>query len=245
MQKPQAKSQTKRKAKRVQTNQPISTISYNSPQWFSDVLERLVNGGIVDWAYFISHKGENGLKDHIHAYIVPNRRVDTSALRREFFEPDPPNPKPLGCEPFVKSVLSHWLRYAVHDPLYLKMHHSDNDGDGKIPYKVSDISIVNVSDDQLQRHWKTSEEVVKTKQLTAVKRLANGGSALDTVLVDGLQPTQAAFLLNLFTNSGRTSDVVQMLSGLDDIQIADSMRQIKAIADKNGIALSEKKSDEN
>ncbi len=108
----------------MNTSTPISTISYNTLDFFLYVLGQLLLDHIISFYAFIQHFGEpDGVgdehKDHIHAYFEPARRFQTEEIRELFKEPDPDNDKPLCCQPFRKSKWADWFLYGVHDPAYL------------------------------------------------------------------------------------------------------------------------------
>lgn len=111
----------------MKTEMPVSTISYNTPEFLKATCDSLVKSGIIDWYAFIKHKGELDPfdsvrdKDHIHLLIRPLKAVEMSSLLRYFLELDPERPsEPLGCVRFdrCKSV-GHWVLYSLHYSPYL------------------------------------------------------------------------------------------------------------------------------
>lgn len=105
----------------MNTNQPISTISYNSKEFLIMKLNELLKAHTICFWSFIFHKAEKDeSKDHIHLYIEPNKKVDTMDLQEHFREFDPKNPKrPLGVINFQKSKRDEWVLYVEHYPPYL------------------------------------------------------------------------------------------------------------------------------
>lgn len=117
----------------------ISSISYNSPEFFVEKIKSLCGEtSVLDWCHWIIHQPENDeRKPHIHFVCKPSRRIDTQILRKEFIEPINPYEierklkngeeitsdellKPLGVLPFDKTKnVSDWLLYAIHDEGYL------------------------------------------------------------------------------------------------------------------------------
>lgn len=116
----------------------ISSISYNTPEFFEEKIKSLCGEkSVLDWCHWIVHQPETDeRKSHIHFVCKPSRRVDTQILRKEFIEPVNPlelemrskngeeitqdDLKPLGVLPFDKTkAVSDWLLYAVHDEGYL------------------------------------------------------------------------------------------------------------------------------
>lgn len=121
----------------MNTQKPISTISWNTEPFLVALLSSLLASHKIDYWEFIHHQAEDdegGKKDHFHVYIEPSKRIQTAILKDEFKEPDfkHPDGKPLGCLGFRNSVYSDWYLYALHDPSYLsaknqarRFHYSD------------------------------------------------------------------------------------------------------------------------
>lgn len=107
----------------MRTKRLISTIGYNTRGFLAATLQRLVDGGLLEWAHYIHHKAEEDEKrDHWHIVLQPARALETSALMREFQEVDQKNPSgpPLGVLPFRYSKrLDDWLLYGIHNSAYL------------------------------------------------------------------------------------------------------------------------------
>lgn len=105
------------------TSKAITTISYNTENYLTGVLRRLEKNKIIQFRYYIKHNAEiEELKDHIHVYIEPNKRLDSEELRDEFKEKDLscPSDKPLGVMPFqVCNSFSDFYYYSIHDKHYL------------------------------------------------------------------------------------------------------------------------------
>lgn len=168
------------------TAKPIATISYNTIPFIEDKLTQLINAHkIIDYRY-ICHKGENGDKDHIHMILYPNKRIDTGALQDEFIEIVPWEVKPLKCLPFRTSKPDHWLMYALHDPRYLQIHHSDNDGDGKIEYKLEDIKTYYY--DQLERDYIRSQSLRQTENQKIIELYFQGYTISQIIYMENINP---------------------------------------------------------
>ena len=107
----------------MRTTKPISTISFNSPQFLELKLNELYKTGILSfWAYIVHQPedDEGGKKSHCHVFCEPSKIVQTDDLRNAFKEFDPENPeKPKSCIAFVSSKFSPWYLYALHDSRYL------------------------------------------------------------------------------------------------------------------------------
>ena len=102
------------------TSCPVSTVSYNTVANLKKCLNRLIKDKVITFYAFINHLPEDDeKKEHIHLYVVPNKRIDTDSLREYFVEPVKGN-KPLCCMPFYSSKWSEWYLYALHDAKYLE-----------------------------------------------------------------------------------------------------------------------------
>lgn len=109
----------------MNTSKPISTVSFNSMPFFLSKADELVDNRTISFYAFIFHFGEpseskDTLKDHIHFYCEPNRRIDTMSLGNQFKEPVSTDELPLACLPFWNSnSFADWYYYILHDPIYL------------------------------------------------------------------------------------------------------------------------------
>lgn len=100
------------------TSNPISTISYNSIEYLAKVLDQLYTSHRIVFYAWIYHYAEKNEKNHIHLFIIPDGRVDTSSLAEEFVEPVK-GQLPFKCLPFYKSKFDDWYLYSCHDERYL------------------------------------------------------------------------------------------------------------------------------
>lgn len=143
----------------MRTTKPISTISFNSPDFLAIKLTELTQSKIISFWSFVPHlpeDDEGGKKNHIHLYIEPSKMIQTEELRDELREPDFSTGKPLGCLAFHTSKFGDWYLYGLHDPAYLmskgqsrKYHykHEDfitNDPDN-LTFNVRTIDMLSVS----------------------------------------------------------------------------------------------------
>lgn len=70
----------------MRTSQNISGIIWTSSKYCNDILDKLVEKGLVSWWAFIRHKAESSDgdeqsgRDHIHCYITPSKILDTDIL---------------------------------------------------------------------------------------------------------------------------------------------------------------------
>lgn len=104
----------------MKTSKPFSTISYNSEEYLIRKLNELVLRRNLEFWCFVHHYAEEDeLKVHKHLFIVPNGQVNTDQISEYLLEPDPPNPKPLGCIRFRSSNFTDWFLYSSHNEAYL------------------------------------------------------------------------------------------------------------------------------
>ena len=179
------------------TSKPITTISYNTEAFLIDRLERLFKDQSIDDYRVIMHEGEDGDKDHFHVWISPNRRIDTMQLQENFKEiyPDPTKTKPLGVLPFRSGDRFHWIMYVLHDPDYLKSHHSDNDGDGKLPYTLEQI--ITPFPEQLQRDYIRAVQLRQTDAQKIIDGIRSGTDVIELAYTQNLRPSEIAQVLHL------------------------------------------------
>lgn len=155
----------------MRTTKPISTISYNSPEYLEARCNELVKAKKVSFWAFVEHEPEDdeaGLKRHIHLFIEPSKLIQTDDLRDFFKEIDINNPavKPLGVIAFHSSKFDDWYLYSKHDASYLaskdqsRRFHYEHDmfitsDDDDLNYRVKTINLLEVSP------FKAMEEAVK------------------------------------------------------------------------------------
>lgn len=195
------------------TAKPISTISYNTEGFLQRLLDRLLKSNIIVDYRYIFHHGEDGDKDHYHVWLEPNKRLDTGALMDEFKEADPSNDKPLGCLPFRTSKSDHWIMYVLHDADYLKAHHSDNDGDGKIAYQVDDI--ITPYHEQLMRDYKKALPLKQTENQQIIDLIKLGMTVTEICSILNVNPQRVSILFKAWQYdridiNNRTDEEIQM-----------------------------------
>lgn len=121
------------------TQNPISTISYNTESFLVEKLNNWLAAHIIQSYQYICHKGEDGDKDHIHLRIEPNKRIDPMDLQEQLREYQFGKEKPLGCRPFRPSKEEDWFLYVVHDKDYLRLKYGGGEKGEKLPYDWKDI----------------------------------------------------------------------------------------------------------
>lgn len=109
------------------TSKPISSISYNTPEFLEDKLNEFVNAGVITAWFYIFHNGEPQAdndealgKDHIHLMVIPNKCIDLLKFTSSFTQFNPDQPKlPFKCMPFRVSKPEDWFLYSLHVEEYL------------------------------------------------------------------------------------------------------------------------------
>lgn len=209
---------------------PIATVSYNSEKWLRKVLERLIKAGIIEYAYYIWHQGEDGDKDHFHVWLMPTKVLQTADLKALFNEPDPKNPSnPLGVLPFRKSEVKNWIQYAIHNPVYLMQHKNDLDEVTKIPYDPADIKVMGVQRVQFERDLRSSYSVLETANISVSKMLLEGESAVDTAIMANADPRYVLAMMALIQKDRDIGANPVVLKEIVDLSS-------KVLTDKNNVS---------
>lgn len=153
----------------MRTSKPISTISYNSPEFLELKLTELTKAGVLSEWYFVYHlKEEDEKKDHIHVHCVPSKMLQTDDLIKEFQEFDPNNPlKPLTCPAWQSSKWDDWYLYGLHDPRYLEVKNR------KVKYHYRPTDFVVFNQDVFH------ERIIETKytSITLIDRILDAQTA--------------------------------------------------------------------
>lgn len=215
------------------TAKPISTISYNTESFLTNKLDAFLASGKIEDYRFIFHQGEDGDKDHFHVLVYPNRRIDTVEFRETFKEVTPDcGDKPLGCMPFRSSKPDHWLMYVLHDELYLKSHKSDNDGDGKIPYSIEDISTP--YPEQLIRDYRSAIRLRQTDSQKVLDSIRHGEKLTDIAYNNDINPTKVLALMNLMRLDAAMAETMNIEFEREKIR---QEVEAKAIEDRNNATI--------
>lgn len=183
----------------MRTSKPFSMISYNSTEYLEEKLNEMVKAKMIEEYRYIKHDGEDGDKDHIHLWVKPNKRIDTMEFSEEMNEIDPFNPtKPLTCIGARNSSEEDWVLYTLHDEEYLRAHFSDNDGDGKKPYSITDIRTN--EEELLKRCYKRALENKKGKWSNVKKELDMNYDPVDIITRYNINPTQFNSFLTAYSH---------------------------------------------
>lgn len=119
----------------MKTSKPISSISYNTIPFLTNKLMELEKKRIISFWMFIPHiKEDDETRNHIHFFCIPNGKINTDSLEKEFEEIDPNNALPLKCIHFRSSKFDDAYMYFLHDESYLisknqsrKYHYTEDD----------------------------------------------------------------------------------------------------------------------
>lgn len=175
------------------TQQPQSTISYNTVEFLTDKLQYLIEHDYIRFYAFICHKGEydeilNKIdKDHIHLYIVPNQRLDLNWLEKCFDEYNDSDLLPLGVTYWKHSLFSEWYLYVLHDKDYLASKFLERE----YHYTMKDFhtskesAFVNMVQDAMY----SDSSYTRNKNL--VSFLENGGTLNKIIRSGSISPNQA------------------------------------------------------
>ncbi len=181
------------------TQKPISTISYNTESFLKETLDRWVNAHIIQSYQYISHKGEDGDKDHLHVRVEPNKKLDPMELTAELTEFVVGESKPRVVRPWRFSKEEDWFLYVVHDPDYLKGKYDKGE---KLPYKWQDIVVPDNYD--LEIAFIRAKATLEHSTSNLAKRLRDGEKAL-SLIQTGENPFTVNALVRAITDETYSS----------------------------------------
>lgn len=216
------------------TQKPISTISYNSEAFLVEKLQNLYDAHIIQAWQFITHKGEDGDKDHIHLRIEPNKRIDPMELTEMFKEFEKGKDKPLGVRPWRQSKEEDWFLYAVHDSDYLSLKYGGGERGEKLHYDWKDI---NTSPDyDLETAWIRAKAAQKHSTVNIAFQIQNGQNPVDLVF-QGENPYTVMNILRLISGTDYSRLAAEYKKLYDDYQcLIDALNRDGLIVsrDENG-----------
>lgn len=216
------------------TQKPISTISYNSEAFLVEKLQNLYDAHIIQAWQFITHKGEDGDKDHIHLRIEPNKRIDPMELTEIFKEYEKGKDKPLGVRPWRQSKEEDWFLYAVHDSDYLSFKYGGGERGEKILYDWKDI---NTSPDyDLEIAWIRAKAAQKHSTVNIASQIQNGQNPVDLVF-QGENPYTVMNILRLLSGTDYSRLAAEYKKLYDDYKsLVDALNRDGLIVsrDENG-----------
>lgn len=216
------------------TQRPISTISYNSEFFLVEKLQNLYDAHIIQAWQFITHKGEDGDKDHIHLRIEPNKRIDPMELTEMLKEYEKGKDKPLGVRPWRQSKEEDWFLYAVHDSDYLSLKYGGGERGEKLPYDWKDINIS--PDYDLETAWIRAKAAQKHSTVNIASQLQNGQNPVDLVF-QGENPYTVMNILRLISGTDYSRLAAEYKKLYDDYQsLIDALNRDGLIVsrDENG-----------
>lgn len=193
------------------TQRPISTISYNTESFLVEKLNSLYVSHTIQAYMYISHKGEDGDKDHIHLYIEPNKRIDPMDIQDLLKEYVHGSNKPLGVRPFRNSNEENWILYAVHDEDYLALKYQGGESHEKIPYSWKDIRSSPLYD--VETAFIRAKASLRHSAPSIVRELQNGTSPLELVKLG-----ESAFVVNAVNRLMYSDDYSNLAKSYDDLQ---------------------------
>lgn len=173
----------------MQTCKPISTISYNTVEFLTSVLNELLRTHIIDYYMFIEHIGEIDLfgekeKDHIHLFLIPNHRINTAELDSYFIQPLSGN-KPLKCISWNTSKSDDWILYNLHDKNYLLSKFETR----QIEYKYDNI-IASDQEDLRRRYRMAYQSSGYAKACNLYNYVRSGGTLTDLMKIGAIPVNQ-------------------------------------------------------
>lgn len=186
----------------MQTSKPISTISYNTIPFLRSVLDMLIRSHKIDYYMFIPHIGEIdqfGEKedDHVHLFVIPNKRVNTADLGDYFIEPDPNNTLPLKCITWETSKSDDWILYCLHDEKYLLSKFETR----QIHYKYTDLVGSDVQD--LRRKYRMAYQSSGYAKACNLYEYARSGGTLNDLMRIGAIPVNQIEAYSFFFKEAR------------------------------------------
>lgn len=204
------------------TKQPLATISYNTNEFLTELLESLIHKKIISFYAFINHLGEYDEKlkwqdkNHSHLYLIPNGRIDPMDLKDMFKEADPEHILPLWVQNFRTSNWDDWLLYEMHDKDYLNSKGETR----QFYYSIDDFFYSNYDEfmTMASKTYHSSSAYAKNKNI--VNFLDHGGSLSEMVRAGGVSPSQATgyYYFDMLLKSGRQRQGTFIERNLNDVQ---------------------------
>lgn len=211
------------------TQRPISTISYNSELFLKEKLDSWVSAHIIQCYMYISHKGEDGDKDHIHLRIEPNKKIDPMDLQDSLREFVSDHSKPLGVRPWRPSKEEDWFLYVVHDFMYLSLKYGSPEKGEKLPYSWSDIKVSENYD--LEIAFIRAKASLEHTTVNMASRIKSGDSPLSLIL-QGENP----YLVNALVRALSQSDYENVVS--DNVRLRVEVERLYSAISSAGLSVS-------
>lgn len=173
------------------TKRCISTISYNTIPYITNMLNGLVKSGDVAFYCGVQHIGElldDGTKekDHLHIFLEPNKKINSMDLIEESKEIDPNNPdKPLKTIFWHYSDWDNWLLYCMHDTEYLRLKLQKRD----YTYVFDDFFFSDL--DEFFERYNSAVHSSKIADMLRLPKLLNENSVAELTALGYVRPEQA------------------------------------------------------
>lgn len=168
----------------VNTQKPISSISYNSGEFLKQKIEYWKSCGLIEFGMWIKHKAEEDeKKDHYHVYIIPAKRIQTMDLENDSheFDPDKPN-NPKKCMRFQNSKEQDWIQYVLHDPEYM----AEKGLEKKYCYGLDEI--MSTDEDTLNIIISEIKDDIKGRLDNRIRQAVNNGMSWRQISLSGIVP---------------------------------------------------------
>lgn len=147
-------------------------------------LDTLMSSNDLMFYTFVHHfKEEDEKKDHIHVYMVPDGKLDTTQLTNELTEFDMTNVKPIKPLPYRSSKFDEWWLYNTHNVAYLASKGQTR----KYHYSFDDFVSSN-SDYLLELVHQI--DMSKINRIELLKSAVENGLSFDSLVSSGQIPVQ-------------------------------------------------------
>lgn len=202
------------------TQNPISTVSYNSEAFLKEKLDSWVEAHWIQAYMYIAHKGEDGDKDHFHVRIEPNRRLDAMDLTAELQEWVDDNGKPIskdigkkprGCRPWRPSKEEDAVLYYLHDPDYLAIKYQGGEKGEKLPYTLDDLKVSEGYDKEIA--FIRAKAYLEHTQPNLAMKLQKGEKPLDLI-----KKGENVFTVNAMARALYENDYVRLVGEYEKLQ---------------------------
>lgn len=168
----------------------FSIIAYNTEEYLKQVLNDLVENGVIKKYYYIMHKGETQYdgstgKNHAHVFLTPNNcSIELLQLQKQFEQIVNGEIESCSIKPNPKSETNNFLLYSKHDFQYLELKEEEKEFHYNWEnFKTNDI-------DSLKRDITSAIKYLK-------KITSNLYTKVDSLLKQGLKPSQVILITGI------------------------------------------------
>lgn len=172
----------------MNTSKPISSISFNSEGFLRERLDDLIKAGKIEFWAYVKHEPEpkdddgNG-KEHIHLYVMPAKRLQTTGIQTFFEEFEAGKKAPRKTMPFLTSKFPDWYLYALHDKDYLRFKGLSK----KLHYKPSDVK---TSDEDFLNYLVRQIQLTDVSVVGSMSQYIGMGMTFNEYFMSGHVPVQ-------------------------------------------------------